>query len=56
LDDIVELGTRITVRQYISQGLYQQLQEEALEKATRELVIELRTGNPFQIMEANLNW
>jgi len=56
LDDIAELGSRVTVRQFISQGLLQQIQEEAVERATRELVTELRTGNPFQIMEANLNW
>jgi parvulin-like peptidyl-prolyl isomerase len=56
LDDIVQPGSRVTVRQYISQNLLQQRQQEVLAKATQELVTELRTGNPFQIMEANLNF
>jgi parvulin-like peptidyl-prolyl isomerase len=56
LDDIVQLGSRITVRQYIEQGLMQQKQTEVAARATEELVTELRANNSFQIMEANLNW
>ena len=56
LDDILQPGRAGTVRQYISSNLLQQKQEEVLAKATAELVSELRTGNPFQVMEANLNW
>ena len=56
LDDIAELGTRMTVRQYIGANLTQQRQNEVLARATQELVRELRTGNPFQIMENNLNF
>ena len=56
LDDIVQPGSRVTVRQYIGQNLYQQKQQEALAKATQELVVELRAGNSYQIMESNLNW
>ena len=56
LDDIVQPGSRATVRQFIGQNLFQQRQQETLARATNELVTELRTGNPFQIMEANLNW
>jgi len=56
LDDIVQPGSRATVRQYIGQNLLQQKQQEVLAKATAELVTELRAGNSFQIMEANLNW
>jgi len=56
LDDIVQPGSRMTVRQYIAQNLYQQRQQEAQLKATQELVTELRSGNSYQIMEANLNW
>ena len=56
IDDIVQPGSRVTVRQYISNNLLQQRQQEAFAKATQELVTELRSGNPFQIMEANLNW
>jgi len=57
LDEIVEPGSRITVREYIRQGLLEQRQQEVLARATQELVTELRAGNPFQIMENNLtNW
>jgi parvulin-like peptidyl-prolyl isomerase len=57
LDEIVEPGSRITVREYIRQGLLEQRQQEVLARATEELVRELRAGNPFQIMENNLtNW
>jgi len=56
LDDIAQLGSKITVRQYISGVLFQQKQQEVLAKAQEDLVKELRKGSPFQIMEANLNW
>ena len=56
LDDIMDPGTRITVRQFIANALLQQRQQEILIRATQELISELRTGNPFQIMEQNLNF
>ena len=56
VDDIVQPGSRMTVKQYISSNLLQQRQQEAQTKATQELVTELRAGNSFQIMENNLNW
>jgi len=56
LDEIMNPGTRVTVRQYIAGNLHQQRQQEAAMRATQELVTELRAGNPFQIMENNLNW
>jgi len=56
LDDILQPGSRITVKQYIAQNLYQQRQQDALTKATQELVTELRAGNSYQIMDSNLNW
>ena len=56
LDEIADLDNRMTVREYIRQGLLQQRQQEVLARATQELVTELRVGNPFQIMENNLNW
>jgi parvulin-like peptidyl-prolyl isomerase len=55
LDDIFQLGTRITVREYIRRGLLQEKEQEVLTKATQELITELRTGNPFQIFENYLN-
>jgi len=56
LDDIYQLGTRITVREYIGNMLLQQRQQAVLEKASNELVAELRKGNPFQIFEKNIAW
>ena len=56
LDDIAELGTRMTVRQFIGANLMQEKQQEVVSRAQNELIRELRTGNPFQIMESNLNF
>jgi parvulin-like peptidyl-prolyl isomerase len=56
LDDIYELGSAFTVRDYIGNALLQQNQTEVLTRVTQELVTELRRGNPFQIFESNLNW
>jgi len=56
LDDIFQLGSRMTVRNYIGNSLLQERQMEALKKATEELVTELRAGKTFQIFERNLNW
>jgi parvulin-like peptidyl-prolyl isomerase len=55
MDDIFQLGTRITVREYIRRGLLQEREQELTTKATQELITELRTGNPFQIFENYLN-
>jgi parvulin-like peptidyl-prolyl isomerase len=56
LDDIFQLGTRTTVRDFIGNSLLQQRQQEVYAKASQELVSELRTGNTFQVFERNLNW
>ncbi|MCL2380894.1 MAG: peptidylprolyl isomerase [Treponema sp.] len=56
LDDILDLGSRITVRQFIWRTLFERRQQEVLARATQDLITELRAGNPFQIMENNLNW
>ncbi|MDR3341948.1 MAG: peptidyl-prolyl cis-trans isomerase [Treponema sp.] len=56
LDDVFQLGTRMTVRDYIGNAMLQERQQAVVEKATQELVTELRTGNPFQIFESNLTW
>ncbi|GHT56713.1 hypothetical protein FACS1894109_06560 [Spirochaetia bacterium] len=56
LDDMVQPGTRVTVRDYINQGLSQQYQQEILARASQELVSDLRKGSPFQVFENNLNW
>jgi parvulin-like peptidyl-prolyl isomerase len=56
LNDIAQLGTRMTVRDYIHDSMLQQRQMEAVARATQELVTELRAGNSFQVMENNLNF
>ena len=56
LDEILEPGTRVTVRQYIGGNMLNQRQQETLARASAELVRELRTGTPYQIMDNNLNW
>jgi parvulin-like peptidyl-prolyl isomerase len=56
LDEITAPGSRVTVRQYIAANLMNQRQQETLDKASKELITELRAGNPFRIMENNLNW
>jgi len=56
LDDIVQPGSRITVREYIGNSLLQERQAEVIAKASQELISDLRKGNPFQIFEKNLSW
>ncbi|MCL2472757.1 MAG: peptidyl-prolyl cis-trans isomerase [Treponema sp.] len=56
LDDILQPGSRVTVRQYIGQNMLQQRQQDAVTKASAELITELRANNSFQVMDSNLNW
>jgi hypothetical protein len=56
LDDIFQLGSRMTVRDYIGNSMLQERQMEVLAKATQELVAELRAGKTFQVFERNLAW
>jgi len=56
LDDIMQLGSRATVRQMIGANLMQQRQYETLAKITQELAAELRAAGTFRIMDNNLNW
>ena len=56
LDDIFQLGTRVTVRDYIGNTLLQERQMAVLAQATEELVTELRAGRTFQVFERNLTW
>jgi hypothetical protein len=56
LDDIFQLGTRITVRDYIQNTLLQERQQEALIKAREALMVDLKKGTPFTINENNLRW
>ncbi|MDR2952509.1 MAG: peptidylprolyl isomerase [Treponema sp.] len=56
LDDIAQLGTRVTVRDYIGNSILQQRQASVVAQATQELVNELRAGKTFQVIESNLKW
>jgi parvulin-like peptidyl-prolyl isomerase len=56
LTDIAQLGTSVTVREYIANTMLQQRQAQAFETAQRELITELRQGgNSFQVFENNLS-
>jgi len=56
LDDVIQPGSSIRVRDYIKQALMNERQQSILAKASEELVTELRKGNPFRVYENNLNW
>jgi len=56
LDDIIQLGTRVTVRDYIGQSMLEQRQQAILAQASAELVAELRTSRTFTIFENNIRW
>ncbi|GMO29407.1 MAG: peptidyl-prolyl cis-trans isomerase [Spirochaetaceae bacterium] len=49
-------GRPLTVRMYIQEGLSVQKQQEVVLKAQEELIAELRKGNPFSVVEQNLNF
>jgi parvulin-like peptidyl-prolyl isomerase len=56
LTDILQLGTRITVRDYIGQHLLNQRQQAILAQASQELITELRAGRSFQVFDNNIRW
>ena len=57
LDDIFQLGTNMTVRNYIGNSMLQERQQKLLDQASQELVAELRAnGKTFQVFENNLAW
>jgi hypothetical protein len=57
LNDIIQPGERMTVREYITSGLNYQRQMAVLAQASEELATELRAGGrTFQVIERNLNW
>ncbi|MDR1374831.1 MAG: peptidyl-prolyl cis-trans isomerase [Treponema sp.] len=56
LDDLIQPGSRVTVRDYIGNMMLQERQQAVIEKATEELVTELRRGNSFQVFENNIRW
>jgi parvulin-like peptidyl-prolyl isomerase len=56
LDDIIQPGASMRVRDYIKQALLSERQQAILAKASEELISDLRKGNPFRVYENNLNW
>jgi parvulin-like peptidyl-prolyl isomerase len=56
LDDIIQPGSSVRVRDYIKQALLNERQQSVLAKASEELISDLRKGNPFRVYENNLNW
>jgi thiamine biosynthesis lipoprotein ApbE len=57
LYDPIDPGNRqMTVRVLIGTNLLQERQAEAIERATQEVIQELRSASSIRIMENNLNW
>ena len=57
LNDIYDLGSKTTVREYIKQVMFSQKQQMILNQASEELVRELRAGrNVVTVHEDRLNW
>jgi len=56
LDDIIQPGSNIRVRDYIKQALLNERQQASLTKASEELISDLRKDKPFRINDNNLNW
>jgi len=56
LDDIIQPGSNVRVRDYIRQAMLNERQQTVLAKASEELIADLRKGNPFRVYENNLNW
>ncbi|MDR1470103.1 MAG: peptidyl-prolyl cis-trans isomerase [Spirochaetaceae bacterium] len=56
LDDVIDLESKMTVRQYINAGLSQNKQITLLTQAQQEVYDELRKGEPFTIDRRYLPW
>ncbi|MDR0540165.1 MAG: peptidyl-prolyl cis-trans isomerase [Spirochaetaceae bacterium] len=56
LDDEIQPGNAMTMREYIKAGLTQQKQAEIIKKIQDELVAELSKGNPYSINEKYINY
>ena len=55
LEDVYQLGSKVTVHDYIGNLLYQQNQQVVFDKASKELVDELRNGGKsFKIFDKNI--
>jgi parvulin-like peptidyl-prolyl isomerase len=56
LDDVLDLESKTTVRQYISGGIAQNKQIATITQAQQDLYDELRKGNPFTIDRRYIPW
>jgi len=56
LDDIIQPGSNVRIRDYIKQVLSTNRQQSILKQASEELIADLRKGNPFRIFENYLSW
>jgi parvulin-like peptidyl-prolyl isomerase len=56
LDDVLDLESKTTVRQYISGGIAQNKQVVIITQAQQTLYDELRKGNPFTIDRRYIPW
>lgn len=56
LDDPILPNQTVTVREYIRQQKSLEIQQQAIQQATAEIVAELRTGAQIKVYEENLKW
>ena len=56
LDDVIQIGSRVTLREYLAQYIYEAKFQEALERATQELINEIRARATVQVFENNIRW
>jgi peptidyl-prolyl cis-trans isomerase SurA len=56
LDDKIPPQYNITIREYISSGLYQQKQMIAFQEAAQDLVMELRSESDIEVIDQYLIW
>jgi parvulin-like peptidyl-prolyl isomerase len=56
LTDLAQLGSNVTVHDYIGNILLQQIQQNTVNAASQELITELRQGNSFQVFDNLINW
>jgi len=57
LTDVYQLGTRVTVREYIGQLMLEARQTTVTNQASAELITELRANNrTFTVYESNIRW
>lgn len=56
LNDPYQLGQKGTVKEYLAAMMNQERQQATIDKATAELLADLRKGNSFQVFDKALEW